>query len=253
VSNPSEEDPNHPLSEGYAEREAKRIRAARLQTEADHRERRRRWDEQRAKPFGQRQFFGLGEIADGLARNPRSLVIDSDLRERVSQQLVEWVQTQQFRAGEVATLSGDPPDFRSLELPLPPAGGGIVLLPEEPVALWRDACRRYVVARAELPGAASLLRDWFGDEVPEPEGASAPRPGAAKPGRTPGEPTAKDLACGIAPAILADDDRRPPRGYGRLIAVARLVKTELHRYADESITKMIRPTVRDWEKAHPRE
>jgi hypothetical protein len=71
------------------------------------------------------------------------------------------VQTQQFVAGEVLMLSGDPPDFRDVELPLPLANGGVVLLSDEAVALRRAACRRYVEARTELQGAASLLQDWF--------------------------------------------------------------------------------------------
>jgi hypothetical protein len=121
----------------------------------------RKWEEERDRPIAQRQFFSLAEIATRLARDPRSLTIDPAIRERVGRDLAEWVQTLQFRAGEVVTLGGDPPDFRPLGLPLLPAGGGIILLPEETVALRRSACRRYAQARAELPGVAGLLRDWF--------------------------------------------------------------------------------------------
>jgi hypothetical protein len=151
---------DHPLPEGYADREAKRMRADRLQAEADRCEWLRKWDEERAKPIGQRQFFSFGEIADRL---------DPAIRERVRRELAEWVQTQQFRAGEVVTLSSNPPDFRPLGLPLPPAGGGIILLPDaEAMALRRDACRRYLEARTGLPGAASLLRNWFSAEATVP-------------------------------------------------------------------------------------
>jgi hypothetical protein len=240
-----EECSDHPQSDEYATAEVRSILANRVRTEKWLRS----WEKERSKPFGQRQFFSFAEIAERLAREPRTLVIDPDLRERVSRELVKWVQTQQFRSGDVVTLSGgDPPDFRASELPLPLADGGVVLLPDEAVALRGDACRRYAEARAELPGAPSLLRDWFGTEPLGPDPANAPGPGAARPGPRAGEQTGKDLACGITLDILADDHRRPPRGYSRLITIARLVNTGLpHRYADESISKMIRETVRDWE------
>ena len=130
-----------------------------------------------------------------------------------------------------------------------------MLLLDENLALRRDACRRFVKARIELPGAESLLRDWFGAEAPEPKAASAPLPGAAKPGPKAGEKTSKGHACQIALEILANDDHRPPRGYGRRIAVARLVNAELRAqgidYKDDSIRSMIGQTVREWEDAHP--
>ena len=160
-----EEYSDHPQSDEYADAEVRRILANRLRTE----EWRRKWGEERDKPVAQRQFFSLAEIADRLARDPRSLTIDPAIRERVKRDLVDWVRTQHFRAGQVVTLSGDPPfDFQPLGLPLPPAGGGIILLPEEAVALRRDACRRYAEARAELPGAAGLLREWFSAEATVP-------------------------------------------------------------------------------------
>jgi hypothetical protein len=78
---------------------------------------------------------------------------------------------------------------------------------------------------------------------------------AQRPGPKAGETTPKDLACETAVQILDDDDRRPPRGYGRLIKLARLVNTELrtrgHQYQDDSIRRMIGPTLREWEAAHP--
>jgi hypothetical protein len=144
-----------------------------------------KWAEERARPISQRRFFSFGEIAERLARDPRGLAADPAIRVQVGQELVEWVQTQQFHAGDVVTLSGDPPDFRDLELPLPLADRGVVLLPDEAVALRRDACRRYAEARADLPGAASLLHDWFAAaDTPQSEPASTQSSSPPLRGRT---------------------------------------------------------------------
>jgi hypothetical protein len=68
-------------------------------------------------------------------------------------------------------------------------------------------------------------------------------------------PQGSDLAAAawpIALQILEDDKSRPPLGYGRLIALARLVNAKLgSRYKDESVRKAIGPSLRDWEHKHP--
>jgi hypothetical protein len=175
---------DHPLSEGYAGPEARRVRAEEYQREFH-----RKWEEEHAQAPAQRLFFGVVEIADRLARNPRNLTIDRAIRQRIGGDLNEWMQTQQFRTGEVVMLGGDPPDFRAVKLPLPLADGRTVRILPAIMALRRDACRRYVEARVELPGAASLLSEWFGAG---PEPVSAPRVGAAKPGLSAGEQRTKD-------------------------------------------------------------
>jgi hypothetical protein len=59
----------------------------------------------------------------------------------------------------------------------------------------------------------------------------------------------------IALQILEDDAQHPPRGYGGLTALARLVNAELtrsgHRYQDDSVRKAIGRSVREWESRHP--
>lgn len=85
------------------------------------------------------------------------------------------MQNRQFAAGAVATLSGDPPDFRPFEL----TAGAILVAHDEFLFLSSAACRRYAEARAQLPGAAGLLRDWFGAAEPAaPNAADAPHPAA---------------------------------------------------------------------------
>jgi hypothetical protein len=76
-----------------------------------------------------------------------------------------------------------------------------------------------------------------------------------RPGPKDGEKSVKDLACEIALQILDDEAQRPNLGYGRLAAVARTVNAELagrgYQYLDNSIVKMIRPSLRDWETRNP--
>ena len=70
-----------------------------------------------------------------------------------------------------------------------------------------------------------------------------------------GGTSGKQLAWQIALEILSDDARRPARGQGRLMALARLINVELarrgHRYQDDSIRKLIQPSLREWEDKHP--
>jgi hypothetical protein len=66
-----------------------------------------------------------------------------------------------------------------------------------------------------------------------------------------------ELAWQAALAILGDNARRPPSGYGRLSTLARQVNAELakqgHHYQADSIRKVIGPSLRDWERRHPDE
>jgi hypothetical protein len=73
------------------------------------------------------------------------------------------------------------------------------------------------------------------------------------PGPKPGSKSAKDQASEIAVSILnSDAPDRPPRGYGRMIALARLVQPKLaQRYDEGSIRKMISASVREWEEQNP--
>jgi hypothetical protein len=78
-------------------------------------------------------------------------------------------------------------------------------------------------------------------------------PDQASPGPKPGNKTAKDQASEIAESILSGDaPDRPPRGYGRMIALARLIQPKLaQRYKEDSIQRMISKSVREWEKHNP--
>jgi hypothetical protein len=76
-----------------------------------------------------------------------------------------------------------------------------------------------------------------------------------KPGPKGREQSIDRIAWQIALEILTDDGRRPPRGYGRLTTLARLVNGELarrgHRLLDESIRRKIQASVREWEGKNP--
>jgi hypothetical protein len=155
--------------EGYAVAQAQRMRAARLRDEAHVRKWHRARTAERARPIGQRRYFSFAEIAEQLARDPDRLATDPKLRERIAGDLAAWVQNRQFASGEVVTLSGDPPDFRPFQL----TPGAILVPYAEVLFLSRGACRRYAEARAEVPGAALLLRDWFAAEAAETNAANA--------------------------------------------------------------------------------
>jgi hypothetical protein len=70
------------------------------------------------------------------------------------------------------------------------------------------------------------------------------------------QPQGSDLAAKswpIALQILKDDEVRPPRGYGRLMKISRLVNAKLQeRYKDDSVRRAIGPSVREWESRNPR-
>ena len=75
------------------------------------------------------------------------------------------------------------------------------------------------------------------------------------PGPKSGETKAAAIAWEIAAQILADDRKRPPRAHGRLTALARAVQASLkakgrNRELD-TITKDIRPGLREWEASNP--
>ena len=76
-----------------------------------------------------------------------------------------------------------------------------------------------------------------------------------RPGPKAGARSAKNLACQIVLSLLEDETKRPPRGRGRLATLAGMVNAELtgrgHQYKDDSVRKMITPTVREWEAKNP--
>jgi hypothetical protein len=76
-----------------------------------------------------------------------------------------------------------------------------------------------------------------------------------RPGPHDGEKSPKDLACEIALRILGDKARRPKPGYRRMTTLAQTVNAELagegYQYLDDSVRRMIGPTVRDWETRNP--
>ena len=75
-----------------------------------------------------------------------------------------------------------------------------------------------------------------------------------RPGRKAGAISVKDLACKLALRVLDDEAQRPPRGRGRLTTLAGMANADLvrygHQYKEDSVRKMIAPSVRDWEKRH---
>jgi hypothetical protein len=75
------------------------------------------------------------------------------------------------------------------------------------------------------------------------------------PGPKGGEKKAAFVAWEIAKQILSDEGRKPPRGHGRLTALARAVQEPLRKrgYSRElnTITKDIRAGFREWETKNP--
>jgi hypothetical protein len=99
----------------------------------------------------------------------------------------------------------------------------------------------------------------FRDEAIERElpADATPEISGARTDKTERNAGTKVIAWEIAEGILADDTRRPPRGFGRLMALARLVNAELgrrgHQYETDSVRKMIGRDLREWEAKHPDE
>jgi hypothetical protein len=99
-------------------------------------------------------------------------------------------------------------------------------------------------APQEAPGAHAMAAS---QEVPAVFG-----PSREAPGPKPGHKTEKDRACSEALNILNNDAERPAKRHGRNIMIARRVKERLGiDHQPDSIAKMIRPTIADWEKRNP--
>jgi hypothetical protein len=147
----------------YEAEQARLMRRAREKREAVDAAWQAAWDAECAKPIRQRQYFSFAEIADALARDPRTLAVEDPLRARILSDLTDWVGRQQFDlvAGDVVMLSGDPPSFEAIAPLLPRE---IIVFPEY-LMLRRDAARRFTEAHIELPNAAGLLRQWFTGEA----------------------------------------------------------------------------------------
>lgn len=79
--------------------------------------------------------------------------------------------------------------------------------------------------------------------------------GPQAPGPKPGYQTAKPRADDVVRAILSNGAKLPPRGRGRIVKLARMVQekfaSEGIQYQLNSIEKMIRPAVREWEQQNP--
>jgi hypothetical protein len=144
--------------DAYEEEQYQRMRAARLDRKVYDRRWNAKWAEECARPIGERQYFNGAEITQRLACDPHKLVVDPELEGRIGRDLVICVQERQFAVGEVATLSGGPPDFEPLQL----TPGEYFFADAVALFFTRGACRRYIEARRALPGAPGLLRDWFG-------------------------------------------------------------------------------------------
>jgi hypothetical protein len=156
------EDPDRYEAQG-----ARRARAAREEREAYDAAWNAAWEAEVRKPIERRQWFWFGDLADELARDPRTLEVDVTLRGRIVTLLTDSVRYQRFDLadGEVATLSGDPPSF----VQFTPLAPGLILVDSEALVLRGDAVLRFVTAHAELPNALALLRRWFSPLVGYPD------------------------------------------------------------------------------------
>jgi len=79
--------------------------------------------------------------------------------------------------------------------------------------------------------------------------------GPQAPGPKPGYETAKRRAHDAVRTILGNDAERPPKARGRMVNLARMIQerfaSEGFRYEVNSIEKMIRPAVKEWEERNP--
>jgi hypothetical protein len=54
------------------------------------------WEAECGKPIERRQWFQLGDLADELARDPRTLAIDDGMRVRIMEELIARIRRQEF-------------------------------------------------------------------------------------------------------------------------------------------------------------
>ena len=80
--------------------------------------------------------------------------------------------------------------------------------------------------------------------IATPQGAADP----AVVGRKPGHELQKDRICRAALAVLDNDANRPPKRRGRRAQLGKTVLGQFPDYELNSIEKMIRVTVADWER-----
>lgn len=103
-----------------------------------------------------------------------------------------------------------------------------VVLAPEPV--WE-------VARHELDELVEALDSVSGPPPPR--------------GRKPGQPPAQGEMCKAALNILKDNALRPPRGHGRVTALARQILPGHPGYELDTVADYIRAVVREWEDQNP--
>jgi hypothetical protein len=100
--------------------------------------------------------------------------------------------------------------------------------------------------RAELDALPSLQNPAPPQTPAEPNDPPGPKPGRQTP---------KDRASKAVLSILNDSAKRPIPGHGRRTELARMVCTDLQNqgqsYQENSVQKMIRGTVTDWEAKNP--
>jgi hypothetical protein len=84
---------------------------------------------------------------------------------------------------------------------------------------------------------------------------AVPAPRSDPPGPKPGQQPVADLACTIAVSILNDETQRPARRHGRKAELARMVCARLpgngRTYKEDTIVKLIRGAVKEWEDKNP--
>jgi hypothetical protein len=108
----------------------------------------------------------------------------------------------------------------------------------------------------ETKAALRKVGQWSDSWEPMGSGPAdeAPQGEILRPGPKGGEQSVDQLAWQIALRILGSRDRPSP-GHGRLIALARMVNTELkkqkYQRQDDSIRRGIGPSLRTWEAKNP--
>jgi hypothetical protein len=135
-----------------------------------------------------------------------------------------------LRSGEYL-LTGFTPDLRLVSVPPELIGAELLRCDRDEIELWDT-----IIMGVRAAPASDALSSQ----------APGPRPGYGTP---------KALAHNAVHAILANDAERPPKGYGRTVKLARMVQAKLAydgvHYQPNSIEKMIRPALKEWEKRNP--
>jgi hypothetical protein len=119
-------------------------------------------DTELRRPFSQRRYFRMAEVALRLARLPGRMERDEDEALRILGDLIAWYKRGEFAEHEVVVFIDDPLGFISVTPRLDEVES--LQLWRDAVMLTRDAVERYLDG-SSLGGARRLRHEWFSRET----------------------------------------------------------------------------------------